>query len=519
MNLRAVSWPPRLQRAIQSPSTVRDSWSARVAGVLISGYLWVAFTDSIATNSLAVGGLEPAISGAVIGGLLACVLLFLAPALQGLRTRQPLMVVATSAFGVRGSTLVPGLLLGLVQIIWFAVAVHYAVEFNLRGLLAAGLINPRDLRAGPMGSPITQSTVYAATAMLWGVAAALVSTRFIRWIAALMVVYPIFIALSYAGAMIWSLPGLPSYRDASAEPINAARRSTGPAFWGMVQYLFGFSAIVASQAVNWGATLNRASDVRKAGGVGIGLASTIIATIALLIVAGSIGRDATDQGPEEAFPSTNDLVFGDPGVSEPSPAPFPLPAGPEAYRLGTVLETRIGGIPGGIALIVLGLGSLASAVYAAHAYSNRLESIRKRPRRWAWGVMGALVAYPLMVTGLAANIPLVIDLTAGLVAPMLGVLTADVLRHRASWPGPAPGVRLDGMLGWGVGSMVGLLPILARMVPMAASVRWLPMALLAYLIALAIVMGSHAIRSIRGRSTSDFTSDHPGAHSSPSESV
>jgi hypothetical protein len=286
----------------------------------------------------------------------------------------------------------------------------------------------------------------------------------------------------------------------------------------MVQYVFGFSAIVAGQAVNWGATLNRASDVRKAGVVGIGLASTIIATIALLIVAGSIGRDATDQGPE-AFPSTNALVLGDPGVSEPSPAPFPLPAGPEAYRLGRVLETRIGGIPGGIALIVLGLGSLASAVYAAYAYSNRLESIRKRPRRWAWGVVGAVVAYPLMVTGLAANIPLVIDLTAGLVAPMLGVLTADLLRHRTSWPGPTPGVRLDSMLGWGVGSMVGLSPILARMVPMAASVRWLPMALLAYAIALAIVMGPDAIRSLRGHSTPDFTSEHPGTRPSPSESV
>src|SRR5690606_17036608 len=130
----------------------------------------------------------------------------------------------------RGSTLVPGLLLGLIQIVWFAVAVHYAVEFNLRGLLAAGLINPRDLRAGPIGSPIIQSTVYAATAMLWAVAAALVSTRFIRWIAALMVVYPIFIALSYAGAMVWSLPGLPGYRDALANPTHAGRLATVPAF-------------------------------------------------------------------------------------------------------------------------------------------------------------------------------------------------------------------------------------------------------------------------------------------------
>ncbi|WP_169976547.1 hypothetical protein [Tautonia rosea] len=499
MNLRDVGWPPRLQRALQNPSTDRDPWSARVAGALISGYLWVAFTDAIATTSLAVGGLVPAITGAAIGGLLACVLLFLGPSLQGLQTRQPLMVVASAAFGIRGSALVPGLLLGLVQMTWFAVAVHYAVEFNLRGLLAAGLINPRDLRAGPIGSPITQSTVYAATAMLWAVSAALVSTRFIRWIAALMIVYPIFIALSYAGAMVWSIPGLPSYRDAAADPINAARLATGPAFWGMVQYVFGFSAIVSSQAVNWGATLNRESDVRKAGAVGVGLASTIIATIALLIVAGSIGRDAMDQG-SEAGANSNDLLLANPDAAELAPPLVPFPRNPEAYRLGTVLESRIGGILGGIALIVLGLGSLASAVYAAYAYSNRLESIRKRPRRWAWGVVGAVVAYPLMVTGLAANVPLVIDLTAGMVAPMLGVLTAAWLRHRTSWPGPAPGICFDAMIAWGAGSIVGLLPVLARVVPMAAAVRWLPMALLAYLVAIAIMTGSDVIRSLGKRS-------------------
>ncbi|MEW4568007.1 hypothetical protein AB1L88_09085 [Tautonia sp. JC769] len=499
MNFRDADWPPRLQRALQNPSTVRDPWSSRVAGVLISGYLWIAFTDSIATTTLAVGGLEPAITGAALGGLLACVLLFLGPALQGLRTRQPLMVVATSAFGVRGSALVPGLLLGLIQIFWFAVAVHYAVEFNLRGLLAAGLINPRDLRAGPIGSPITQSTVYAATAMLWAVAAALVSTRFIRWIAALMVVYPVFIALSYAGAMVWSLSGLPAYRDALADPAVTARLETGPAFWGMVQFVFGFSAIVAGQAVNWGATLNRSGDVRKAGVVGVALAPTIIATIALLIVAGALGRDAIDQAPLESGGSSP-LAGDDLGIADDSQPLLLLPKNPDAYRLGTILETRLGGILGGIALIVLGLGSLASAVYAAYAYSNRLETIRKRPRRWAWGVVGAVVAYPLMVTGLAANVPLVIDLTAGLVAPMLGVLTADWLKHRPALPGPAPGIRLDGLLGWGLGATIGVLPVLARMIPMADAVRWLPMALFAYLAAWAVVMGGHAIRSIRGRS-------------------
>src|SRR5690606_3566530 len=116
-------------QALSNPSTERQPWSTRLAGVLIASYLWVAFPDMLAGPTLAVGGLLPAVFGAALGGLFACMLLFLPSAWQGLRTRLPMMAVATSAFGVRGAALVPGLLVGLVQILWFAVAVHYAVEF------------------------------------------------------------------------------------------------------------------------------------------------------------------------------------------------------------------------------------------------------------------------------------------------------------------------------------------------------------------------------------------------------
>src|SRR5699024_3879588 len=91
---------PRLRKALANPIGDRQAWSDRLTGVLIASYLWVAYPDTLATT-LAVGGLPAAIGGAALGGLLACVLLFLPAAMQGLRTRLPLMVVATSAFGVR----------------------------------------------------------------------------------------------------------------------------------------------------------------------------------------------------------------------------------------------------------------------------------------------------------------------------------------------------------------------------------------------------------------------------------
>ncbi|QDV33761.1 hypothetical protein [Tautonia plasticadhaerens] len=501
MSLRS-DLPPRLRKAMERPSGRRQIWSAQLAGVLISAYLWVAYSDQLATTTLAFGGLPAAVGGAALGGLLSCVLLFLPAATQGMRTRMPLMVAATSAFGVRGSALVPGLVLGLVQILWFAVAVHYAVEFNLRGLLAAGLIDPEDVRPPGEGGQIHGSTVYAASVLLWGIASALVATRFIRWIAALMVVYPIFIAAALSGAMLWSFPGLPVYREAAADPALGATWAEWPAFWAMTQLVFGFSATVCAQAVNWGATLRGRRDVVLSGVVGVGLASAIVATIAVLTVAGSIGRKIAPEGPEE--PTSGPSAPIDLDAPDFAPAVrgrmLPEPALSPAYTLGTVYERRIGGIPGAVGLIVLGLGSLASAVYAAYSYGNRLEAIRGRPRRWAWGVVGALVAFPLMVNGLSANVPLVLDLTAGVMAPMLGILCADLLTTRSGWPGPRPGFRPGGLIGWGVGSVVGLLPIVARMGPSPGEARWLPMAVFAYLVAFVLFLGIEGVGRLRSRS-------------------
>jgi cytosine permease len=486
---------------MEHPSRDRQIWSASLAGVLISAYLWVAFSDQLATTTLAVGGLPAAISGAAIGGVLSCVLLFLPAALQGVRTRMPMMVVATSAFGIRGSSLVPGLVLGLVQILWFSVAVHYAVEFNLRGLLVAGLIDPEEMMPSGGGGRIHESTVYAASVLLWGIASALVATRFIRWIAALMVVYPIFIAMALGGAMAWSIPGLPVYQEAAADPALQATWAKWPAFWSMTQLVFGFSAMVCAQSVNWGASLRGPRDVVLAGVVGVGLASTILASIAVLTVAGSIGREIA---PEPSAP-----ISVGPSMPIDLDAPLlpvpvrgnllPDPALTPSYSLGNVFDQRIGGIPGALGLIILGLGSMAPAVYASYAYSNRLEAIRSRPRRWAWGVIGALAAFPLMINGLAANVPLVIDLTAGVMAPMLGVLSGDILRTRSCWPGPRSGFRPSGLIGWGLGSIVGLLPIVARMAPVLGECRWLPMAVIAYGVAFGSVLIVEGIGTFRGR--------------------
>jgi len=450
--------PPRFRKAMSRPSEERRSWTAGLAGVLIGTYLWAAFTDPLGRETLAVGGLWPALLGAWLGGALAARLLFEPAARLGVRTRHPFMVVAAGSFGAAGSTLVPGLLLGVAQLLWFAVAVHYGVDFNLRGLAAVGFIEDAAIRSPERGLAVHRSPVYAVSVLLWGLAAAAVATRFIRWIAALMIVYPIFSALVYAGAMLWALPGLPRFEAPRAD--NAAGVGLSGAWvacGSMIQLVFGFSAMVATQAVNWGGSLRNDRDARWASWVGVGLASAILATLSLLIVAGRAGRES--RGPLRSA---------------------------DAFTLGEALEHGIGGLAGGVGLMILGLASLASAVYAAYAYSNRFEAIRKRPRRWAWGLIGAVVAFPIEITGLASNVPLIIDLTAGAIAPVFGVLAADAWRHRGgSWPAPRPGARAAGLVPWAVGAAIGLAPAIARAADWPVLGGGLPAALIAFGVAFA----------------------------------
>ena len=55
-----------------------------------------------------------------VAGLLSYALYYYAPAMLGMKTGFPLYVVGSSTFGTRGGYIMPGLLMGVLQIGWFA---------------------------------------------------------------------------------------------------------------------------------------------------------------------------------------------------------------------------------------------------------------------------------------------------------------------------------------------------------------------------------------------------------------
>ena len=214
------------------------------------------------------------------------------------------------------------------------------------------------------------------------------------------------------------------------------------------------------------------------------LAPAILATLALLTVAGAVGRDLNEPEPSPALEAQLRLErLVEMGVSG---TPLEEAQGrvrafdAANFTFESVLADGIGGTAGAVMLLVFGLTSMAAAVYAAFIFGHRFAELSPRLPRWAWGVLGALSAYPLLATGLAAEAPALFGILGAAFAPVAGAIAADFILHRGTWPGPRPGVRVAGLIAWAVGFAVGLLPTIGRLAGVEILTHAQPASLLAF---------------------------------------
>jgi cytosine permease len=461
----------------------RLPWTAGIAPNYIVLFLWVAFYDQLARQTLSVGGLIPSLWGAVVAGLLCDLLLYHVPAMWGLRTGRPLAIVGTSTFGEAGAGLVPGLLLGVVQVVWFAVATHYAVTFCLEALAAFDLIDPGRLEPWSGSGPRLGSPLFLITALAWVFTFAMVGSWFWRLVTAIMRVFPIAPALVLAAAMLWALPGLASFRPLRVDPVTGEliRGGGGPrAFLMMVQLIFSFFATAGAMAVDWGATGRSPRDVRLGGLVGVALGSMVMATLALLTVAGAVGRAPGSPAPAQArLPHAPEMRAGGPDVWAARHMVKVINA--DDFTIEAVLRRGIGGSAGGVMLLILALGSMAAAVYASHVFGQRFAAAWPRLSRPSWTFLGAAASYPLVATGAVAHLATIFGLLGAAMSPVVGAMAADSIRHRGAWPGPRRGVNAAGLVAWAVGFLVGMLPPLGRAVGWGPWSQAQPAAVFAFL--------------------------------------
>jgi len=430
-----VPLPPILRAELSDPPLARRPWYQAILPAYLGLFVWAPFFDQIWAGDLPRGDLSWLFGSAAAASVL-CFGLFYPAASLGLAARRPLGIVAASTFGTLGSEWITGVAIAVANIVWYAVAIDFAVDSTLLGLRACGLISPLVLAGWRLGPVDVKSPVYLCTALFWiyitGTAGLLKLTGVI---VALMRIYAPIALLLLTAVALWLLPSLGSYRLEDA--LRFAENTSFFHWWrghdSTLPIILGFFAMASLTSVDWGAASRGRRDLVLGGLSGIVLAAAWTAGMSLVIVAGTVAR----LGRQTAW------------LVESGADPFPL-----SFRWAVF--HGIGGVPAGVILILLGLAALAPACYSVGGYSQKLSIHWPRLRQSGWTWIGGAVAFVLGATSCANRLALIFSAMGDLFAPAVGVIAGDWLRQRGGWCGLRPGVNTTGIIAWGAGSGVAL---------------------------------------------------------------
>jgi cytosine permease len=421
-----IAWPPTLRAEIDSTPAPRRPWYLTIGPAYLTIFVWAPFFDPLWRHDLAGAGLARLAGSAVLAALLCFGLFYYPAAMWGYRTGRRLGVVAASTFGTTGSDWLTGIVLAAAEIVWYAVAIDYAVQSTLLGLVTCGLLPPGVLMNWQVGGTVVRGPVVLCTAVFWifitGMASLL---RLTSVIAALMKVYsPVALTLLTITA-IWVLPGVSAFQ--SGEPFAGKAVQPYPPHLSTIPIFTGFFSMVGLMSVEWGAAAARRRDVVVGGLLGIVLAGCWTAVMSLLVVAGAVGRLHAAHPVEAATADTPVLSFR------------------------WAVANGIGGAPAAVVLILFGLAALAPACYSSFLFMRKLFARWPRVRRVDWGWIGCTLAFLLIATSWPGRLEAVDHMMGLVFAPAAGAMAGDYVAQRGRWAGVRRGHHPPGLIAWAVG--------------------------------------------------------------------
>ena len=395
--------PQYLAQAKPNPKGNRGPWYANTAPTYAGIFLWVAFYNDLAGGTLKYGSLGICLLAVVIAGLLCYALYYKAPAMFGQKTGYPLYVVGSSTFGTTGGYLMPGILMGLLQIGWFAVATFVATTFILNGVGST---------AGPGSMP------FILIGCVWGLTLSFVGAKGIGYVAkiATYLNFIPLIMLLFVAAQTAGSAGNYTPAPSTANPFVA--------FTMVIAAVIGFFATAGAAGADFGTNSRDENDVKWGGLVGITLAAVIAAGLPLISVAG-----AHAMHPELG------------------------------WQYQDVIKS-IGGPLGSGMFLLFAVASVPSTCFCAFIAGNSLNTMIPSVPRVASTMCGAAIGIVLAVTGVAANLISFFTIIGASFGPICGAMLADYLLSGKRWSGPREGISIAGYGAWLVGFIVGILPFL-----------------------------------------------------------
>ncbi len=396
--------PDYLAKAVPNPQANRGPWYANTAPSYAGIFLWIAFYQQMAGATIAHGGLGLCLFALLVAGLLCYGLYYFVPAMLGMKTGFPLYVVGSSTFGTKGGYIMPGLLMGLLQIGWFAVATFFAADFILKGL---------GMKSEPMTPP------FIVVGLLWGLVMAWVGAKGIQYVAKVSLFLNAIPLIMLLIVLFQTSGGIGQYQ------IPAGQENSTLAFTSVLAIVIGFFATAGAAGADFGMNSRNSGDVKMGGLVGIALAVLVAGGLPLLSVAGAHGMNA----------------------------------GLTGWNYDDVIQ-NIGGPIASAMFFLFAIASIPPTCFCAFIAGNSFSTMIPGVSRVASTLTGAAVGILLAVTGVAANLIQFFTIVGASFGPICGAMAADYLLSGKKWAGPREGINMAGYIAWAVGFVVGILPFL-----------------------------------------------------------
>jgi cytosine permease len=396
--------PDYIARAVPVPTQKRAPWYVNTAPSYLGVFLWVAFYQSMAEGTISRAGIGVCLLGMAVAGLLSWALYYYAPAMLGMKTGYTLYVVGSSTFGTRGGYLMPGILMGLLQVGWFAVSTFYSTKYILSGLGSNA----------QAGSPL-----FILVAILWGYIMGYIGVKGIQYVAKVALYLNLIAFLMVLVVFLQTSGGIGRYTPPDPNP------DSWKAFTLVIQMVIGFFATAGAAGADFGMNNRNATDVRWGGFVGIAVAVMYAGGLPLMSVAGAraLHPELTSFG--------YDAVIG---------------------AIGGFLATAM--------FFLFAIASIAPTCFCAFICGNSFATMFPKIPRMTSTLTGVTIAIVLAITGVAANLAGVFTIVGASFGPICGAITADYLLSGRRWAGPREGINWAGYIAWALGFVVGILPFL-----------------------------------------------------------
>jgi len=371
-------FPEYIAKAVPRQPASRKPWYANTAPTYAGVFLWIGFYQSIASGTLNRSGLPLSLLGLALAALISYGLFYYAPAMLGMKTGLPLYVVGSSTFGAKGGYLIPGLLMGALQVGWFGVSANLASSFLLRAM---------DLPVTAGSMPVVIVNV------LWGFIIAAIAALGINYVARVALLVNVIPLVMILTVFFRTHSGFGHYTAAEASPWAG--------FTLLLQIVTGFFATAGAAGADFGMENRNEKDVRLGGLVGIGAAILFAGGLPLIAMAGA---HATH--PELASYDFDALI----GV------------------VGGTLSQAI--------FVLYAVASIPGACFCAFIMGNSFSTMLPRLRRTSVILAGSSVAIVMSCTGVSSHLVPFFQIIGASFGPVCGAM----LRPAASSSNSNPAV-------------------------------------------------------------------------------